>query len=150
MKAVKLLILLFIPLLLACTRQDDISMNPNTDEVKDGIFVHISKGPADVHEVMMGLMIANKFSDTHDVILFFDIDGIGMVLGDAPDLTLEPFGSSDKLFEKLTEKGIKIMACPACLTTAGKTAADLRPGVIVAEKDLFFSFTKGRILTLDY
>ncbi|TVS10562.1 MAG: hypothetical protein EA424_25190 [Planctomycetaceae bacterium] len=40
--------------------------------------------------------------------------------------------------------------CPGCLKAAGKTAADLAPGVEIADKDRFFSFTKGRILTLDY
>ncbi len=143
-----LLLIAVLPLMLACTRQTDVSMN--TETVKDGIFVHISKGSADIHEVMMGLMIANKFMSTHDVTLFFDIDGIEMVLNDAPDLNLEPFGSSDMLFSKLIEKGVRIMACPACLTLAGKTPGDLRDGVVVAEKEMFFGFTDGRILTLDY
>ena len=31
-----------------------------------------------------------------------------------------------------------------------KSAADLAPGILVADKARFFSFTKGRILTLDY
>jgi hypothetical protein len=42
------------------------------------------------------------------------------------------------------------MACPGCLKAAGKTAADLAPGIQVADKAAFFGFTKGRILTLDY
>jgi hypothetical protein len=33
---------------------------------------------------------------------------------------------------------------------AGIQQRDLRPGVQVAERDLFFAFTKGRILSLDY
>jgi hypothetical protein len=37
-----------------------------------------------------------------------------------------------------------------CLKAAGKTADDLAPGVQIADKDKFFSFTRGRILTLDY
>jgi hypothetical protein len=36
------------------------------------------------------------------------------------------------------------------LKAAGRTPADLMPGVKVADKDAFFSFTRGRILTLDY
>jgi hypothetical protein len=39
---------------------------------------------------------------------------------------------------------------PGLLEGRGKTPADLMPGVKVADKDAFFSFTKGRILTLDY
>lgn len=33
---------------------------------------------------------------------------------------------------------------------AGKKAEDVMPSVRIAEKDAFFNFTKGRILTLDY
>lgn len=51
---------------------------------------------------------------------------------------------------ELIEMGITIFACPGCLKAAGKTPADLMPGVKVADEDAFFSFTKGRILTLDY
>jgi hypothetical protein len=42
------------------------------------------------------------------------------------------------------------MACPGCLKAAGKSPADLAPGILVADKARFFSFTKGRILALDY
>ncbi len=42
------------------------------------------------------------------------------------------------------------MACPHCLKAAGKTEADLAPGVKVADKTQFFTFTKGRIISLDY
>lgn len=33
---------------------------------------------------------------------------------------------------------------------AGVNSDDLRPGVTVARKDRFFSFTSGRILSIDY
>ena len=33
---------------------------------------------------------------------------------------------------------------------AGRTPEDLMPGIQVADKDGFFNFTKGRILTIDY
>jgi hypothetical protein len=42
------------------------------------------------------------------------------------------------------------MACPGCLKAAGKTPADLAAGIQVANKDKFFSFTSGRVITLDY
>jgi hypothetical protein len=42
------------------------------------------------------------------------------------------------------------MACPGCLKAAGKNADDLMPGVEVADKKGFSSFTKGRILSLGY
>jgi len=42
------------------------------------------------------------------------------------------------------------MACPGCLKAAGKTGDDLTAGVQIADKARFFTFTKGRILILDY
>ena len=51
---------------------------------------------------------------------------------------------------KLIERQVPLMACPGCLKAAGKTAADLAPGIRGADKEAFFGFTKGRILTLDY
>ena len=55
----------------------------------------------------------------------------------------------EQLNELLT-KGVPLYACPGCLRAAGRTPADLRPGVQVADKDAFFSFTPGRILSIDY
>jgi len=118
--------------------------------VKDGVFVHITSGPDDPHRVLMGLMMANKMSESQDVILYFDIKGIEVVLKDAPDITYAHFPSSFEQLKQLAEKGIIVMACPGCLKAAGKTPEDIMDGVIVADKDKFFSFTQGRILTLDY
>jgi hypothetical protein len=42
------------------------------------------------------------------------------------------------------------MDCPTCLAVAKKKPSDLIEGIQVANKEVFFSFTKGRILTLDY
>lgn len=44
----------------------------------------------------------------------------------------------------------QLIACPGCLKAAGKTPADLAPGIQVADKKALFNFTKGRILSLDY
>jgi predicted peroxiredoxin len=48
------------------------------------------------------------------------------------------------------DKGVDIFVCPTCLKVAGYNPEDLMEGIQVAQKDKFFSFTKGRILTLDY
>jgi len=120
------------------------------EEVKDGVFVHISHGTEDPHRMLMGLTMAERMSADKDVILYIDITGIDVVLKDSPDLTLEPFASSKTLIQNLLNKGITIMACPTCLKAAGKSPEDLAEGIGVADKDKFFNFTKGRILTLDY
>ena len=43
-----------------------------------------------------------------------------------------------------------LLTCPACMEVSGVSEEDLREGVRVAEKEQFFDFTEGRILTLDY
>jgi predicted peroxiredoxin len=120
------------------------------EEIKDGVFVHISHGTEDPHRMLMGLTMAERMSADKDVILYIDITGIDVVLKDSPDLTLEPFASSKTLIQNLLKKGITIMACPTCLKAAGKSPEDLAEGISVADKDKFFNFTKGRILTIDY
>ena len=119
-------------------------------EVKDGVFIHISHGTDDPHRMLMGLTMAERMSADKDVILYIDITGIDVVLKDSPDLTLEPFASSKTLIRNLLNKGITIMACPTCLKAADKTPEDLAEGISAADKDKFFNFTKGRILTIDY
>jgi len=63
---------------------------------------------------------------------------------------MDPFDGSDEIFERLLDEGVTILACPACMEVAGIEESDLRKGVEMAEKETFFDFTKGRILTLDY
>jgi predicted peroxiredoxin len=117
----------------------------------DGVFIHISHGADDAHRVLMALSMANKMADEdRNVLVYFDITGVQTVLKDAPDLTMEPFGSSRALLGALREKGVTVMACPGCLEAAGKSEADLMEGVVLAEAEPFFSFTDGRILSLDY
>ena len=120
------------------------------EQVRDGVFIHISHGTDDPHRMLMGLTMAERMSADKDVILYIDITGIDVVLKDSPDLTLEPFASSKTLIQNLLKNGITIMACPTCLKAAGKTPEDLAEGISVADKDKFFNFTKGRIFTIDY
>ena len=82
--------------------------------------------------------------------MYFDIEGVKVLLKDAPDITYSHFLSSKTQINLLLEKGIIIMACPGCLKSAGKSPEDLMDGIIVADKEKFFNFTEGRILTIDY
>jgi predicted peroxiredoxin len=117
---------------------------------RDGVFIHVSHGPDDPHRVVMALTMAEIMADDHDVLVYFDIRGIDVVVQGAPDLSYSHFQSSQTLLANLRKKGVTLMACPGCLKAAGKTPDDLAPGVELADKNAFFSFTKGRILTLDY
>ena len=119
-------------------------------EARDGVFIHVTHGKDDPHRVLMALSMASIMSEGRDVLVYFDIKGIDVVLKDAEDLTYSHFPSSKRQLMALPQKGVILMACPGCLKAAGKTPDDLAPGVQIADKDRFFSFTKGRILTLDY
>lgn len=116
----------------------------------EGVFIHVKKGADDPHEVLMALSMASKFASDYDVLMYFDIDGIEMVTNDAPNLEMEPFGSSDELFKKLVNAGVTIFACPGCMEVYGVKASDLRSGVTTADKHFFFDFTDGRIISIDY
>ncbi|MCO5263226.1 MAG: DsrE family protein [Lentimicrobium sp.] len=117
---------------------------------RDGVFYHISSGPENPHRVVMALKQAVMMAEDKDVLVYFDIKGIEVVLNDAIDISYPTFPSSKESLKLLIDKGVTIFACPSCLNAAGKSEADLMPGVVLAQKDQFFNFTKGRILTIDY
>jgi predicted peroxiredoxin len=118
--------------------------------VRDGVFIHISHGTDEPHRVLMALSMANIMSEDHDVLIYFDIRAIEVVLRDAPDITFSHFKSSRSQLAALRQKHVTLMACPGCLKAAEKTEKDLAEGIQLADKKVFFSFTKGRILSLDY
>lgn len=148
----KVIALLMLSLLMfACIRVNtEVDGKRGSDPKTDGAFIHISKGSADTHDVLMALMLADKFSTSNDVLVFFDKEGIEMVIKDAPNLEMEPFDASHEIFKRLVDLDVTILACPACMKVAGMEEGDLREGVQMAEKEQFFDFTEGRILTLDY
>ena len=117
---------------------------------KDGILIQVTAGPDNPHRVLMPLQMAAMMSESQDVIMYFDIDAVKVVVKDAPDLTYAQFPSSKTQLKQLLEKGVPLYACPGCLQAAGYKPEDLMEGLQIAEKDKFFSFTKGRIVTLDY
>jgi predicted peroxiredoxin len=120
------------------------------DAPKDGVFVHISHGADDPHRLLMALNMANMMADDHDVLVYFDIKAVGAVLKDSADVTFSHFRPAKDQIKALLGKKVTLMACPGCLKAASKTKEDLAPGIQLADKKAFFSFTKGRILTLDY
>jgi predicted peroxiredoxin len=117
---------------------------------RDGVFIHISHGLDDPHRVLMALQMASIMAEDHDVLVYFDIKGIEVVLEGAPNITYSHFTASRTQLFDLRERGVLLMACPGCLRAAGKGLEDLAEGIYIADKDAFFDFTKGRILTLDY
>ncbi len=118
--------------------------------VRDGAFIHISHGIDSPHRLLMALNMARMMAADHDVLIYFDIEGIDAVVQDAPDVSYAHFRSLHEQLAALKEKGVILMACPGCLQAAGKTPADLAEGIQLADRKQFFSFTKGRILSLTY
>ena len=128
-----------------------LKSNPVEKPVKkDGIFMHISSGYDNPHKVAMALTLATKFTDTHDVMLFFDIKGVEILKKGAESITMENFTSSDEALRSLLESGARIAAFPMCMKKAGISENELIEGIEVAKKELFFDFTDGRILSMDY
>lgn len=147
--------ILLIPLLLlaACTSPDqnsDSNTQSQTADVSDGVFIHITGGYADAHRVLMPLKMATMMASDKDVLVYLDIDAVNFLVKGAEDVTHDDFESAHTYISKLSEMGVGVYACPTCLKVAGFKPEDLMQGVQVAQKDKFFNFTKGRIITLDY
>ena len=143
-------VLLITALVVGCAKPAMITEPTAVATPRDGVFIHISHGPEDPHRVLMALQMAALMAEDHDVLVYLDIRGVEVVLSTAEDLAFAQFPSSRTQIAKLLELGVPVFACPGCLEAAGKTAEDLAPGIQIADKDAFFAFTEGRILTLDY
>ena len=120
------------------------------ENLRDGVFIHISHGSDDPHRLLMALNMAMLMSADHDVLVYLDIKGVDAVLKDSPDISYSHFPSSKTQFDALAKHGVIVMVCPGCLKAAGKSKDDVADGIQIADKKAFFDFTKGRILTLDY
>lgn len=121
---------------------------PKEVEAKDGFLVHLSS--KDPHRVSMALSIALKMSADHDVFVFADIEGVHPMTKDSDNITYKNFEPVRILIEKLLNAGVEIGVCPMCLEAAGFTKYQLIDRVKVTEKNDFFDFTSGQIVTLDY
>ena len=117
---------------------------------RDGVFLHISSGYDNPHKALMALKMAVMMSMDEDVLVYIDIKGVEMLVKTSKDMKFSDFPTLFELLDQLAAKKVTVMACPTCLKVAGFEPEDLRPGIIIAQKDKFFNFTKGRIITLDY
>jgi predicted peroxiredoxin len=145
-KLIFILLACLVFILISCKNEEIVKQKT----IKDGAFIHISHGSDDLHRALMGLQMAEKMSEDRDVLVYFDISGIEIVLSDSEDFTYSIFPSSKTQLKKLLNNGVTLMACPGCLKAAGKSESDLIEGIKIADKDKFFNFTSGRILSIDY
>ena len=128
---------------------EQISASP-TDSIQDGVFIHITESYNDPHRVLMPLKMATLMASDKDVIIYMDIHAVELLVKGAKDLSFADFESAQTYLRELLEMKVGIYACPTCLKVAGFTPEDLMDGIQTAQKDKFFNFTKGRIITLDY
>ena len=122
--------------------------------VRDGVFVHISHGGSSgdesAHRALMGLKMAKLMAASRDVLVYLDVTGVELAVAGADASTHPAFAKSTELIREIMAKGGRIVVCPTCLRGAGHEADALREGIALADAEVFFSFTKGRILSLDY
>jgi predicted peroxiredoxin len=98
----------------------------------------------------MGLSMAAMMADEKDVAVYIDIKGVDFVLKGAEDIAYSHFPTAHTSIRNLIEKDVPVMVCPGCLKAAGKAPEDVMMGVAIADKETFFNFTEGRILSIDY
>lgn len=117
---------------------------------RDGLFIHLSSGYENPHKVLMALKMAVMMSAHEDVLVYVDINGVDLLQKSSKDLKFKDFPTLYESLDKLAAAKVTVMACPSCMQAAGYREEDLRPGIIIAQKDKFFNFTKGKIITIDY
>ena len=124
--------------------------NAISETIKDGVFIHITESYNDPHRVLMPLKMATMMATDKDVLVYMDIHAVELLVKGAKDLNFADFESAQSYIKQLLDKKIGVYACPTCLEAAGFKQEDLLDGIQIAQKDKFFNFTKGRIVTLDY
>jgi predicted peroxiredoxin len=140
-------------MIISCNQNQSKTAQPaveTVNSVKDGIFIHITQSYNDPHRVLMPLKMAVMMSTDKDVIVYMDIHAVELLVKSAKDLNYADFESAQTYIKQLVNNKVGVYACPTCLKIAGFKPEDLMDGVQVAQKDKFFNFTKGRIITLDY
>jgi predicted peroxiredoxin len=137
--------------LLACTETG----NPGREvrdsaHSSDGVLVHMTHDHANPHRVLMPLQMATIMAPDKNVMIYLDIDAVYLVTRDAEDIEFSHFTPLKASLEELINLGVQIYACPGCMKAAGLDEEDLIDGVMIAEKEKFFDFADGRIITLNY
>lgn len=146
MKKIALLMMATL-VMFACTNN---TSPDQAEEVTDGVFIHITQGHNDPHRVLMPLQMALIMAEDKDVLIYLDIDAVHLVTRDAADIEYAHFTPMKAALQQLLDMGVGIYACPGCMKAHGIEEDELMEGIQVAQKDRFFSFTRGRIITLDY
>jgi predicted peroxiredoxin len=124
---------------------------PAEVSTKDGMLIHISHGAGDAHRLLMAMKMATIMAEGgRPVLVYCDIKAVTVLVKDGPDVSMDGFPPAKTQLAAMLKAGVRVRVCPTCLKVAGYEVEDLVAGVALANRDEFFAFTKGRILTLDY
>jgi predicted peroxiredoxin len=147
------LFLLGLLVIMSCNQQQPETIqvdNTAADTIRDGVFIHITESYNDPHRVLMPLKMAAIMAPDKDVLVYLDIHAVELLVKGAKDIEYADFETAQTYLKKLIGMNVGVYACPTCLKIAGFKPDDLMDGIQVAQKDKFFNFTKGQIITLDY
>ena len=141
-------LLIIVVFIISCNQTQNKQVQ--APKPKDGVFIHIKEGYKNPHKVLMPMKMATLMADDKAVLIYMDIDAVNLLVKGAKDLTYKGFESFQTYMNQLLAKNVGIYACPGCLNVADIKKDQLWDGIQIAQKDKFFNFTKGRIITLDY
>ncbi len=127
---------------------------PNAQTIADArpvVVLNITSGPEDIKAGSMALLLAgHALDDGRAVILFFNVHGVKLA-----DRNLSPtLASHDRpvrqLLADLIDRGATVLVCPACMTAADMTPADLVPGATTASREALFGPLDDRAIVFSY
>lgn len=144
------IILSVMAFMASCAAPEQPSTVTTSEPVTDGVFIHMTHGHDNPHRVLMPLQMAAMMAQDKDVLIYMDIDAVKLLTQDAEDVSYAHFTSLHESLQKLLDMGVTLFACPGCMRAHGLSPEELREGIQVAQKDKFFTFTKGNIVSLSY
>ncbi|TVQ15404.1 MAG: peroxiredoxin [Bacteroidetes bacterium] len=142
------LIILALAMMASCAAPEQPADEPAM--VNDGVFIHMTHGHDNPHRVLMPLQMAAMMATDKDVLIYMDIDAVKLLTQYADDVEYAHFTPLKESLANLLQMGVTIFACPGCMKAHEIEEADLMEGIQVAQKEKFFSFTEGKIVSLTY
>jgi predicted peroxiredoxin len=157
MKKIIVVLALLLIAIAGCNQSDkkvntmqDTKTSVSSDSIRDGVLIHITESYKDPHRILMPLKMAEMMAKDKDVLIYMDIHAVDVLVKGSKDIEFADFESAHTYIKRLIQNKVSIYACPTCLKIEGFKFEELMEGVQTAQKDKFFNFTKGRIITLDY
>lgn len=157
MKRISIVLLgLLISLFFACQNNSKPNMSElakmeGAQKPKDGIFIHICSGYNNPEKVLTALNLALGLSEINNVELFFDLDAVELLKKTSENIELQNFLSLHESLDSIIKNNIPIIVNTRSIKYSGIEQDQLIEGVtMIDDKKILFSFTKGRIISLNY